>query len=269
MTQPSAIARERGQMARAIRWLALMLAPLLLGSCLLAPTRFTATLDVRADRSFTFAYAGEVYVPRIDRNALANEMGGSDDPDQDEQNWQQDGDGPAALLNIAAKEDDFSADDADDGDDDARMAAIAEALSREYGYRSARYLGQHRFAIDYRISGRLNHGFVFPFNPDAQAIIPFLTIELRGADRVRIRAPAFANDDAGLAGMSGITGSADDTPGTMLDGTFTITTDAAIVSQNQEDGAQAQPDGAKRIVWKVTPTTRDAPMAVLRLTPLP
>jgi len=47
------------------------------------------------------------------------------------------------------------------------------------------------------------------------------------------------------------------------EGTFTLTTDAEIVSQNQEDGAKAVP-GGKQIVWKITPLTRIAPMAVVK-----
>ncbi len=54
-----------------------------------------------------------------------------------------------------------------------------------------------------------------------------------------------------------------------LDGTFTLTTNATIVSQNQEDGAQTQPNGTKKIVWRATPQTKEAPMAVLQLNPLP
>jgi len=41
------------------------------------------------------------------------------------------------------------------------------------------------------------------------------------------------------------------------------TTNANIVGQNQEDGAQAQPSDAKKIVWRATPQTKEAPMAVL------
>ena len=49
-----------------------------------------------------------------------------------------------------------------------------------------------------------------------------------------------------------------------LDGTFTLDTDAEIVSQNNEDGPQPA-GGRKTISWKVSPLTRDAPTAVLRL----
>ena len=40
--------------------------PLLLAGCLLAPGRFTSSLDIRADRSFTFAYQGEVHAVASD-----------------------------------------------------------------------------------------------------------------------------------------------------------------------------------------------------------
>ena len=49
----------------------------------------------------------------------------------------------------------------------------------------------------------------------------------------------------------------------------THATDATIVSQNQEDGAQPAPNGTKKIVWKANPQTKEAPLAVLQLTPLP
>jgi len=48
------------------------------------------------------------------------------------------------------------------------------------------------------------------------------------------------------------------------EGSFTLTTNAEIVSQNQEDGATSTPQG-KQIVWKITPYTRIAPMAVLKM----
>jgi hypothetical protein len=60
--------------------------------------------------------------------------------------------------------------------------------------------------------------------------------------------------------MSGMADSSSD----KMDGTFVLDTDAEIVSTNNEDGAQAA--GARKLLsWKVTPLTRDAPTAVLRL----
>jgi len=50
-----------------------------------------------------------------------------------------------------------------------------------------------------------------------------------------------------------------------LDGTFTLTTDAEIGMHNEEGGAQPGPGGMKTLTWRVTPLTRDAPTASLRL----
>jgi hypothetical protein len=58
--------------------------------------------------------------------------------------------------------------------------------------------------------------------------------------------------------------SADEDAAKALDGRFTLTTNAEIVSQNQEDGAQSAAEG-KRIVWRITPLTGEAPMATLRV----
>ena len=206
-------------------------APLLLTACLLTPGKFTSTLVLNADRSFTYSYVGEVYA--LDQSMSPS---GSDEKPAD-----------------AAKK---------KAESETKNRAIADALSKEAGYRSVRYLGDGKFTIDYQVSGQLTHAFVYPFNLDAQAIVPFIAVELRANGTVRVKAPGFANEakdqSAGLGGMGG------DTGGDKLDGTFTLDTDAEIVSQNNEDGPQPA-GGRKTISWKVSPLTRAAPTAVLRL----
>ncbi len=144
------------------------------------------------------------------------------------------------------------------------MQAIAAALTKEKGFRAVRYMGDHKFEIDYAISGRLDHAFLFPFNIDAQIILPFVAVEMRGEDRVRIKAPGFANSFDKSQGPALGSGGPGDAAAKALNGHFTLTTDAQIVSQNQEDGAQDVPQG-KRIVWAITPLTSDAPAATLRM----
>ena len=235
------------------RWLLVLTAPLLLTSCLLVPTRFEATLDIQPDRSFTFAYVGEVQLMK------------SSPPDMPEAPFDEgeadNGADQARMFRIS--------DETISADSEAELQRLAEALSKEYGYRSARYIGDRKLAIDYRISGRLDHGFVFPFNPDGEIVMPFLAIELRGKDRVRVKAPGFAADSDASAGPMGGMMTGSESPGALLDGTFTLTTGAEIVSQNQEDGAETMTDGRRQIVWKITPATKDAPMAVLKVAPLP
>ena len=214
-------------------WLRIALAlaaPLALAGCLLTPGKFTSKLTINADRSFSYSYIGEVY-------AL--------DPDR-------------ITKSDAADKPDTSA--ASKADAEMRNRAIAEALSKEAGYRSVRYLGDGKFLVDYQVAGSLTHNFIYPFNLDGQAIMPFVAVELRANGTVRVKAPGFANESRDQAGlMSGMKDSS-----ALLDGSFVLDTDAEIVSQNSEDGPLAT-GGRRTISWKVTPLTRDAPVAVLRL----
>ena len=253
-------------MTRMARAALALIAALALSSCVLTPGKFVSKLVVNADRSFTFAYTGEVYA--LDMNddmlkGLGDDKSGSGDGDDQSGASSDDSDGDATLIPIAR------ADQAKDADDEAakkaaaetRNKAIAAALSKEAGYRKVTYLGDGKFDVDYQIGGTLTYNFIFPFNIDAEAVFPFVAIELRGNGTARLKAPGFANegDAKGMAGASRAASG--------MDGTFTLDTDAEIVSQNSEDGATAS--GARRIIsWKATPTTSTAPMAVLRLAPV-
>jgi hypothetical protein len=263
-------------MTRIGRLIAIAALPLMLASCLLTPGKFTASLDIAPDRGFTFAYKGEVI-------ALSGEMTKDQPPPDDQSLQDDDGEEQDAVfqqiraLRLAAPargkaggDEDFSGQGGkpDSAEDAAKMRAVAVALSKEYGFRSARYVGNRKFLIDYAISGRLDHAFLFPFNVDAQAIVPFVYVELRGADRLRIRAPGFANEKSQAGELGGMGSSMGANENSALDGTFTLTTAAAIVSQNQEDEPKLLPDGRRQIVWTATPATRDAPLAVLRVEPL-
>lgn len=241
-------------MARLIHLILTMLGSLLLSACLVTPGRFESSLDIRADRSFAFTYKGEILASDMGKDSLGGI--GNDNSDDDGQE-----EASPTLLQIAAREERFD-DLSPSSDDDAQMQAIATALSKEKGFRSARYLGNRKFDIDYAIAGRLDHAFLFPFNMDAQIVLPFVAVELRGADRLRVKAPGFANSYDKSQGPLG----ADDAAAKALNGTFTLTTDAEIVSQNQEDGARSVAQG-KQISWTVTPLTSEAPAATLRVRP--
>ncbi|MEI9928281.1 MAG: hypothetical protein WDN44_12035 [Sphingomonas sp.] len=55
---------------------------------------------------------------------------------------------------------------------------------------------------------------------------------------------------------------------TGMDGTFTLNTDAVLLSQNNEEGAETV-GSVKTVTWHVTSTTPDAPMASVRVSALP
>lgn len=253
-----------------IKGLALaLLAPLVLVGCAFSPGKFTAALTLLADRSFTFSYQGEVIAVDL-ASEMAKGMGDAfKDSDKDEE--KKEGTSSTALLRAASWQEDEAVGNESEGgmvdtDDaaekaqkEAKFKAIGEALTKEAGYRSVSYKGDGVFVVDYQISGKLSHGFMWPYNLDAEVIFPFLILELRGKDVVRVKAPAFGENDSPAKGKI------DDK--SKLDGIFTLVTDGEIVSQNNEDGAISA-GGRKSVTWKATPLSKDAPMAVVRVAPL-
>ena len=241
-----------------------ILAPVLLVGCAFSPGKFTSTLTILADRSFTFSYQGEVIAVDL-ASEMAKGMGDafkglSEDDDKNKKTT-------TAWLRDASWQDDGATTDEDSATDDAEEAAkkeakfkaIAEALTKEAGYRSVVYKGDGVFVLDYQISGTLTHGFLWPFNVDAEVIFPFVVVELRGQDIVRVKAPAFGDSDSAGKGKS-------DAANAKLDGTFTLITDGELISQNNEDGAKTEAN-RRTITWKATPLTKDAPMAVVKVAP--
>ena len=256
------------------RILILLAAPLLLASCLFTPGKFVSTLDIKADRSFTFTYAGEVIL--IDpQDAFAKGMAegmqsGADtattadsddmdmDPDDQDRNVSDDSAPPMPVVTPSAPR-------APQPETEAQIAkrrAMAELLAKEIGYRSVEYLGNDKFRVDYAITGRLDRSFVYPFNVDAKSFFPWIAIEVRRDNTARIMALAFGDSDQAMGG--GMPG-ANEPAGkqaTTREGTFTLTTDAALVMQNNEEGVAAGP--GTKIVWKITPATTSVPTAVVR-----
>jgi hypothetical protein len=139
----------------------------------------------------------------------------------------------------------------------AEGKAIAEALSTEVGYRSAEYLGRNRFRVDYSMTGKLDRSFVYPLNFDAKSIIPWIAVEVRKDRTARLMGIAFGEADSALGGAT-----KSDGPAKERDGTFTLTTDAELVMQNNEEGMAPGP--GTRVVWRVTPTSKTVPTAVVR-----
>jgi hypothetical protein len=258
--------RSFGSIRGLARIAAILMAPLLLFGCLLTPGKFVSTMTVNADRTFAFTYKGEVIA--MDPGSMMKGLGdkpSADDATAIEKGTSTDGDDQPALRPIAATTvKDGTSKRPGEEDTETKNRAIAASLAKEYGYRSVVYQGKGKFLIDYAITGTLTHNFTYPFNADAEAIFPFVVIELRQGGVVRVKAPGFASNanSSGAGGMGAMSGS--DQAAKSLDGVFTLDTNAEIVSQNNEDGAKMV-GGRKTIVWRATPLTKDAPSAVLKL----
>lgn len=245
-----------------------LIAPLVLVGCAFSPGKFTSSLTILSDRSFTFSYQGEVIAVDL-ASEMAKGMGDAfkdDAKDEDKKETS-----TTAMLQAVAwqaktpgnKEEPAEEADsaADEAKKEAKFKAIGEALTKEAGYRSVVYKGKGVFQIDYQISGKLTHNFLWPYNLDAEVIFPFVVLEMRGKDQVRIKAPAFGDDDSPAKGKG-------DDSKAKLDGTFTLITDGELVSQNNENGATSA-NGRRTVTWKATPLSKDAPMAVVKVAPLP
>lgn len=243
---------------RVMRLAMIVLGPLMLVGCLLAPGKFTSTLTINADRTFTYAYQGEVYA--FDLNEAMKDMPSGNDDDDDTKKT----DGASLKTTAFDADQDKGTDKKDDAkakaDNDAKNREMATTLSKEAGFRKVEYVGDNKFLIDYQISGKLDHTYLFPYNLDAGIIIPFVAVELRANGTARVKAPGFANDTKDAAGGMGSDASK---ASAKLDGTFILDTDAEIVSQNNEDGVKVV-NGRKTVTWKATPLTSTAPMAVVR-----
>lgn len=228
-----------------------LIAPLFLFGCVLTPGKFVSSLVINKDRSFTFAYKGEVIA--VDpASSMGDAMKDLGKPDEDASDEDKEAAKAAADERKAASE-----------TEEAKRKAMAEALTKEAGYKSVVYQGDGKFLIDYEMKGVLSHNFLFPFNSDAEVLIPFLTIEARANGTVRVRAPGYAGEKENKGNNPMASGSNADAS-KFLDGVFTLDTDAEIVSQNNEDGAKTV-GTRKQIMWKANPLTKDAPNAVLRM----
>ncbi len=244
-----------------MRFAFVAVAALLLSSCILSPGKFVSTLHIAKDRSFTFTYVGEVIL--LDpASAMQKGMedglnsagepaeGGMIDLDADAVGNTVDTPEPAAPATPAVPA-------AESAKSVAEAKAVAEALSKEVGYRSVEYLGHNKFRVDYAMTGKLDRSFVYPINMDAKSIIPWIAVEVRKDRTARIMAIAFGDQQTDMANAA-----KPDSGAKEREGTFTFTTDAELVMQNNEEGMAPGP--ARKVVWKVTPASKTVPTAVVR-----
>jgi hypothetical protein len=229
-------------------------AALMLSSCILSPGKFVSTLHIGKDRSFTFTYVGEVILldpAAAMQQGMQDGLAGINEPPT----AGEEGDVTGNLTEMpepAAP----AAPAAETAEQIAEGRAIAEALSKEVGYRSVEYLGKNKFRVDYAMTGRLDRSFVYPVNLDAKSIIPWIAVEVRKDRTARIKAIAFGEEES-----MGDSAKPDSQP-KERDGTFTFTTDAELLMQNNEEGMGPGP--GKKVVWRVTPTSKTVPTAVVR-----
>jgi hypothetical protein len=259
---------------------------LLLGACLFSPGKFVSTLDIRRDGAFTYSYTGEIYLLALSKIA---EMNGGPEKFTAKPCYSDDNaaEKPCTATDLADQKSAWEAErragaarrkrEADqmkavfggiDMSNPRAAEEIAARLRRQAGWRRVDYKGDGLFDVDFSLTGSLDHDFTFPTVEQFPMANSFIQISRRKDGVIRIDAPGFGPGPGGEPFRSLSKGALMDgekTPDLPVpDGRFTLTTDAAILANNTDDGPQTAPNG-QALVWTVNVRSGAAPMALVRL----
>lgn len=265
---------------------------LALSACLLSPGRFASTLDLRRDGRFTFTYNGEISMLALGKLAAMADKDAAQDkfdptPCHDEamderpckadelatqrREWEQERSSRAERKAREAEQMKALLGGIDPSSPEA-ASELAGRMRRQAGWKSVVYKGDGLFLVDFALTGRLDHDFSFPTIERLPTANPFVQLTRRADGSVRVEAPGFTPATATgnpfaamLGGLAGTSAEAKAPPLPALDGSFTVTTDGAVLANNTDEGPQPDPAG-QRLTWRVTPRAGAAPTALVRLT---
>lgn len=281
----------RPQAIRTI-WRGAVLAVLALAvsACFLMPGKFTSDLDIRKNGTFTFSYVGEIQMLALSKMAQDSkpqpfkaspcykEDNGEERPctkeelRQQQDDWEQSAKASAENRKRDAESMKGLLGGIDPSDPKA-AEEIAQRLRRQVGWRKVTYKGDGVFDVDFAITGKLDHDFVFPTIERFPMANSFVLIAARQDGTVRVDAGGFGPASSGEpyktmmggAVMGGLTGEQAQPDGMPeVDGKFTIRTDGQILANNTDEGPQADPAGQK-LFWAVNLRTPAAPTALIKL----
>lgn len=265
---------------------------LALAGCLLSPGRFQSALDIRKDGRFTFTYAGEIHLLALSK---LTEMGGAAEKPKftPQPCYAEDGSGKERDC-TRAESDQQKKDWTDeqvraaerrkrdaeqmkavlggiDPSDPRAAEELAQRVRKQVGWKRITYRGDGLFDVEFALTGRFDHDFAFPTLERFPIANAFVRVSARGDGTLRIDAPGFGPAQAGepFRGMMGMAAIGDAAKAgapklPVIDGRFVITTDSDILSNNTDEGPQADA-GGRRLSWAVNMRSQSAPMAVLRL----
>ncbi|WP_156840485.1 hypothetical protein [Novosphingobium aquimarinum] len=282
---------DRTALRRAASRAGVVLLTALLAACLLAPGRFTSSLDVRRNGQFRFAYSGELYFLPLMKSERDREFVAK--PCSDAETGQT---RPCSREEIAQQRDAWAAQKRRERQSSAAAAAmmggldfddpkapevIAERLRRQKGWRRVDYKGAGTFDVAYDLAGQLDHDFVFPSIEGFAWANALVMISPRKDGSVRIDAPGYAPGGGmnALGGamamgtrMAGAMASKTESedppaPAPIVDGTFTITTDAPILANNTDEGPKKAGGAGQTLTWAINSRAPAPPTALLQLDP--
>lgn len=260
---------------------------LAVSACLLSPGKFTSALDIRKDGRFSFSYVGQIHMLALSKLAETGAKSGEEfkpRPCYEEDGFEE---RPCSAEETAKQKSDWEEAQKQSAENRKRDAEsmkfmlggidpsnpraaeeLAQRLRRQAGWRKVDYKGDGLFEVDFAISGRLDHDFVFPTIERFPMANAFVQIALRQDGTVRVDAPGFGPASSGepyRGMMNTMKQDNADTEGMPeIDGQFTIRTDGAIRANNTDEGPQADPAG-QRLEWPVNLRSQGAPTALIQL----
>ena len=271
---------------RFVRALVMVALCQMLTACFFVPGQYHSTLDLRADGSFAYTYAGEIIFASFEDRPLeqwSDDMAqcfllehgeyqcSSDEVAKQREAWQLSQDQQRMEMEELSKIIGFNP------QDEAANHKIAERMMQVEGWRQVTYMGEGVFEVDYKISGKLDHELVFPSMPDAELVWPFVIARrindpAGGKDAlIEVKAPGLGGNSLrmALAGTGGITQLPDVVQRTK--GTFAITMEGEPVSHNGKFQALDATvltlpcNKLKVLGWTTLGTEGPAPAATIRL----
>jgi hypothetical protein len=272
---------------------------LALTACILSPGQFTSTFEVRRDGTFTYSYNGQIYMLALSKLAeMANQGNAADEEFVESPCYNEDSEDyeerPCTEDEIAEQREAWEAqaqlrkESAEreaqqmrqflggiDPSDPRAAEELAERLRRQEGWKRVDYKGDGLFEVEFSLTSKLGHDFIFPTLERFPMTNNFVVANLRQGNTVRIEAPGFAaqgaNPFSGMTtGMSAVYAAAASESGQApadfpeMDGTFRIVTDGRILANNTDEGPTAGP-GGQVLEWKVNARTPAPPMALIQL----
>ncbi len=153
--------------------------------------------------------------------------------------------------------------------DDEANRKFAATMMKYDGWKSVTYQGKGVFAVDYQISSRTGHDFLFPLIPQGDLVMPFVSLRKREGGGVGVVAPALVGGGlkamrTRVEGMGRLASSELDGLGARTKGTFTVTTDGEILTNNTDDGPKTN-GAVKTLTWDIGPNSDKIPEALIRL----
>jgi hypothetical protein len=263
-----------------------------LTACFVLPGKFASTLDLRKDGRFSYSYKGEVWVMGLSK---LSEMGNTpakfepstcyDDNDNmserectkeeieaQKASWEIEQQAGAEKRKKEAEEMKALLGGIDPSDPKAGEE-LAARLRRQAGWKTVTYKGDGLYDVDFAIAGRIDHDFNFPTIERMAMVTPFVAVNRRADNSVRIDTPGFAagggsNPMAAMGGLAAMGAAGEDGDKgpkfPKVEGTFTITTDGKVLANNTDEGPQADTTG-QRLIWTIDARNPAGPTALIKL----